>query len=258
MRTLILLSCMFCAIVTAAAQEITIAAASDLNYALREIARRYEATTGSRVRLSFGSSGNLYGAIQNGAPYDVFFSADADYPRKLEAEGLTVPGTLYSYAEGRLVLWVPNESKLDVRKGIGVLTGASVRKIAIANPRHAPYGRAAVAALRSAGIYEAVAGKFVLGENISQTAQFVQTGNADAGLIALSLALAPNMAGAGKYFLLPAASYPPIEQAAVILQSAKNKPEARQFLDFVKGSVAADIMKRYGFRRPEVNAAPAR
>lgn len=237
-----------------AAQEITVGAASDLNYALKEIAQRYETQTGRKVRLSFGSSGNLFAAVQNGAPYDVFFSADADYPRKLEANGLTVPGTIYVYAEGTLVLWVPNGSKLDIQRGVAVLASPGVRKIAIANPRHAPYGRAAVAALRNAGIYDAVAGKFVLGENISQTAQFVQTGNADAGLIALSLALAPSMTSAGKYYVVPATSYPTIEQAAVVLKSAKDKAAAAHFLKFVKGAEGAEILKRYGFRLPNTRS----
>ena len=229
------------------AQEITVAAAADLNYALKEIAQKYESQTGKKVQITFGSSGNFFTGIQNGAPYDVFFSADIDYPRKLEAAGLTVPGTLYQYAVGRIVLWVPNQSKLNLNQGLAVLTDPSVRKIAIANPQHAPYGRAAVAALRSTNLYDRVSSKFVMGENISQTAQFVQSGNADIGIIALSLAKGPAMANAGRYHMIPSDTYPPIEQAAVVLKSAKDQAAARQFLDFVKSHTGSEVLARYGF-----------
>ena len=129
--------------VVCTAQEITVAAAADLNYALKEIAQKFESQTGKKVQITFGSSGNFFTGIQNGAPYDLFFSADIDYPSKLEAAGLTVPGTLYEYAVGNIVLWVPNESKLNLNRGLAVLTDPSISKIAIANPKHAPYGRAA-------------------------------------------------------------------------------------------------------------------
>ena len=229
------------------AQEITVAAAADLNYALKEIAQKFESQTGKKVQITFGSSGNFFTGIQNGAPYDLFFSADIDYPRKLEAAGLTVPGTLYEYAVGRIVLWVPNESKLNLNQGLAVLTDPSIRKIAIANPQHAPYGRAAVAALQSTKLYDRVSPKFVMGENISQTAQFVQSGNADIGIIALSLAKGPAMSNAGRYYVIPSDTYPPIEQAAVVLKSAKDQAAARQFLDFVKSHAGAEVLARYGF-----------
>jgi molybdate transport system substrate-binding protein len=229
------------------AQEITVAAAADLNFALKEVAQKFEAQTGKKVNLIFGSSGNFFTGIQNGAPYDLFFSADIAYPQKLEAAGLTEPGTLYQYAVGRIVLWAPNSSKLDLNRGLAVLTDPAINKIAIANPAHAPYGRAAVAALRSANLYDRLSPKFVLGENISQTAEFVQSGNADVGIIALSLALAPTMSQAGRYALVPAELYPPIEQAAVILKSAKERATARQFLDFVKSPPGAEVLARYGF-----------
>jgi molybdate transport system substrate-binding protein len=229
------------------AQEITVAAAADLNYALKEVAQKFESQTGKKVQITFGSSGNFFTGIQNGAPYDVFFSADIDYPRKLEAAGLTVPGTLYEYAVGRIVLWVPNESKLNLTQGLAVLTDPSIRKIAIANPQHAPYGRAAVAALQSTKLYDRVSTKFVMGENISQTAQFVQSGNADIGIIALSLAKGPAMSNAGRCYVIPADTHPPIEQAAVVLKSAKDQAAARQFLDFVKSHTGSEILARYGF-----------
>src|SRR3954469_1486751 len=138
----------------AAAQELTVAAASDLNFALREISQKYEAKTGVRIKLTFGSSGTFFTAIQNGAPYDAFFSADLEYPKQLEAAGLITPGTMYEYAVGRLVLWVPKGSPLDVRSGMSLIADPHVKKIAVANPKHAPYGRAAVDAMRSAGVYD--------------------------------------------------------------------------------------------------------
>lgn len=236
--------------IPAAAQEITVAAASDLQPAFRELVPRFESATGTRVKVSFGSSGNISSQIQNGAPYDVFFSADVDYPRRLEFAGLVEPGTLYEYAVGRIVLWVPNSSQLDLKQGLRALLDRSVSKIAIANPQHAPYGRAAVAALRSTGIYEQVQSKFVLGENVSQAAQFVQTGNADAGIVALSLALSPAMQNSGRYAELDAKSYPAIRQGVVALRSSKNKQRAQAFLEFIKGAEAQSVLKRYGLARP--------
>ena len=236
------------AAVSAGAQEITVAAAADLNFALKEITQKYEAKTGAKVKLTFGSSGNFFTAIQNGAPYDVYFSADVDYPKQLEAAGLTEPGTLYEYAVGRLVLWAPRDSPLDVTQGMKLLNDARVRKIAIANPKHAPYGRAAVAAMRTAGVYEKAEGKLVLGENISQTAQFVQTGNADVGLVALSLVMSPTMQG--KYWRVPAETYPAIRQAAVVVRASRQKEAAKRFLEYVKSDEARTVLKKYGFEKP--------
>ena len=158
---------LFCALLLFAslevsAEEITIAAASDLNFVFHEVATRFEKQTGNKVRLSFGSSGNFYAQIQNGAPYDLFFSADVEYPSKLQAAGLIEPGSLYEYAIGRLVLWAPNPSPLDPHQGVKALLDPRVRKIAIANPEHAPYGRAAEAALKNAGIYDQLAGKLIV------------------------------------------------------------------------------------------------
>src|SRR5438270_1183070 len=185
------------------AEELNVAAASDLSFAMKELAASYEKQTGTAVKVTLGSSGNFFTQIQNGAPFDLFFSADIDYPRKLEAAGLGEPGTVYQYATGNIVIWVPAGSRLEVSKGLAVLTDPTVRKIAIANPKHAPYGRAAVAAMTKQGIYDKITDKLVFGENISQTAQFVESGNADVGIIALSLALAPAIADKGKYFELP-------------------------------------------------------
>jgi molybdate transport system substrate-binding protein len=241
----LLCTCSFCS-----AQELTVAAASDLQFVLPEITARFQKETGHSVKLIFGSSGNFFAQIQNGAPFDVFFSADIEYPRKLEAAGLTEPGTLYSYATGKIVLWAPNSSKLDLGRGLQVLLDPSVKKIAIANPQHAPYGRAAEAAMRHAGIYDQVAGKLVLGENISQTASFVASGGAEIGIVALSLALAPSMKEKGKYAEIPASDYPAIEQVAAIIESSMHKGLARQFLIFVKTPAIQGVMGNYGFAVP--------
>jgi molybdate transport system substrate-binding protein len=229
------------------AQEITVAAAADLQFAMEDVAARFQKETGKTAKLIYGSSGNFFQQIQNGAPFDMFFSANLDYPKKLEATGLTEPGSYYQYAKGKIVIWVRNESKLDLSSGMKVLLDPSVKKIAVANPQHAPYGQAAVAAMQNEKIYEQVKDKFVLGENISQTASFVVSGSADAGIVALSLALSPNMKDKGRYAEIPADEYPPIEQACVILGSSKNKETARQFLSFVKTIAIGDVLKSYGF-----------
>jgi molybdate transport system substrate-binding protein len=229
------------------AQEITAAAAADLQFAMQDVAARFQKATGKTVNLTYGSSGNFFQQIQNGAPFDVFFSANLDYAKKLEAAGLTVPGSYYQYAKGKIVIWVRNDSKLDLSSGMRVLLDPSVKKIAVANPQHAPYGQAAVAAMQNDKIYEKVKDKFVLGENISQTASFVVSGAADVGIVALSLALSPNMKDKGRYFEVPSGEYPAIEQACVILASSKNKETAGQFLSFVKTAATGDVLRSYGF-----------
>ena len=234
----------------ALAEEITIAAASDLNFAFREIATEYENTTGNHVRLTLGSSGNFFAQIQNGAPFDLYFSADIAYPRNLEEAGLTVPGSLYQYAVGRIVLWTGHELRIDVTKGFEALREPTIRKIAIANPKHAPYGRAAVAAMEHFKVYDQVKDRLILGENISQAAQFIESGACDVGIIALSLAVAPAMKSKGTYWEVPADAHLPLEQGAVILKSSKNQEAARQFLEFIKGPNGQEIMKRYGFIVP--------
>ena len=238
----------------AVAEEITIAAASDLNFAFREIVAEYETTTGNHVRLSLGSSGNFYAQIQNGAPFDLYFSADIAYPRKLEEAGLTIPGSLYQYAVGRIVLWTGNESHLDLSKGLEILRESTIKKIAIANPKHAPYGRAAVAAMEYFKVYDQVKDKLILGENISQAAQFIESGACDIGIIALSLAVAPAMKSKGTYWEIPVEAHPALEQGAVILKSSKQQESARQFLTFVKGVQGQAIMTRYGFVVPRSGA----
>ena len=232
----------------AAGQEITVAAAADMNAVLPELAARYTKQTGRAVKLSFGSSGNLTHQIRNGAPFDVFFSADEEYPRQLVADGLAVKDSLYRYAVGRLVLWVPSESTLDLQKlGMTGLLDPSVKKCSIANPQHAPYGRAAEAALKHFAVYDRVAAKLVLGENVAQAAQFVESGNAQAGLIALSQALAPAMKNKGRYWTVPLDSYPTLTQAAVVLSGSKSQAAARKFLEFARSPEATSLLEACGF-----------
>jgi molybdate transport system substrate-binding protein len=235
----------------ARADEVSVAAASDLSFAFKEVAVGFKKQTGHTMRVSTGSSGNSFAQIRNGAPFDVFFSADAEYPRTLEREGLAQPDSLYIYAIGRIVIWA-QKGKVDLKKdGMRVLLHPPVRKIAIANPRHAPYGRAAVAALKHFGIYKQVEAKLVYGENVSQAAQFVESGNAQAGIIALSLASAPQMKDHGEQWLIPEEAHPRLEQAAVILRTARNAKAAQALFDYLRGAEGQAILKRYGFQLPE-------
>ncbi|MEK9141930.1 MAG: molybdate ABC transporter substrate-binding protein [Nitrospirota bacterium] len=233
------------------AEEITVAAAADLNFAFKELVSEYEKTSGNQVKLTLGSSGNFFAQIQNGAPFDVYFSADISYPKKLEEAGLTIPGSLYRYAIGRIVLWTRHESPIDVTQGIAALRQPSAKKIAIANPRHAPYGRAAVAAMEHFKMYDDLKDRLVLGDNISQAAQFVESGAADIGIIALSLALAPAMSTKGTYWEIPAEAHPPLEQGAVIVKTSMRIDSVKQFLEFMKSRQGLAIMQRYGFAAPE-------
>lgn len=173
--------------------EVVVAAAADLKFAMAPLVAAFRATRPDVVfKISYGSSGSFHAQISNGAPFDLFFSADADFPRQLAKAGLSTDGKVALYGIGQLVVWVPAASPIDVRKlGIRALLHPSVRRIAIANPRHAPYGRAAEAAMKSLGVHEQLMEKLVLGENVAQAAQFVESGSAEIGILALSLALAP-------------------------------------------------------------------
>jgi molybdate transport system substrate-binding protein len=228
-----------------------IAAAGDLEWVMAEVAHRFEDETQDRIEVTYGSSGNFFQQLENGAPFDLFFSANLDYPRKLEQDGFAEAGSLYEYAEGKLVTWVPNSSSLDVDQGIELLVNGSITKIAIANPRHAPYGEAAVAAMRHEGIYDKVQSKLVLGENVSQALSFVVSGSADVGLVALSLALSPSVREKGRFAEISRADYPAIRQACVILKSSKNKEIARQFLKFMRTPAISALLRDYGFDVPD-------
>lgn len=243
-------------------RSIRVAAAADLQFAMAEIVQAFEKQTATTVKVTYGSSGNFFSQIRNGAPFDLFFSADIDYPRKLAQTGTADPATLYEYAAGRIVIWIPSNAAVNVsRETWKVLLDARIHKIAIANPEHAPYGRAALAAMQKAGIYEQVKTKLVYGENISQAAQFVQSGNAQAGIIALSLAHSPAMKS-GNFWIIPGDMYAPIEQAAIVLSAAQNRAEAEGFLRFVKGPEGRAILERFGFQVParseKASAAPGR
>ena len=231
--------------------RVRVAAASDLNAAFGDLIVRFGASHDVDVSVSYGSSGNFYAQLLNQAPFDLFLSADVSYPNRLAARGLTVPQSEFTYAIGRIAVWAPSASPLDIeREGLQALTQASVAHVAIANPEHAPYGRAAVAAMRSAGVYDRIAPKLVVGENIAQAMQFVQSGAADAGIVALSLALAPAVKGKGRVFEIPADSYPRLEQGGVILKSAADVDAARALRGFLLSADGQAILKQYGFAVP--------
>jgi molybdate transport system substrate-binding protein len=231
-------------------KQIRVAAAADLQTAMPELAKSFEAQTGVSVDVVYGSSGNFFSQIQNGAPLDVFFSADSEYPRELEKSGFAEPHTAAVYAIGSIVLWMPANAACNPEaERWKCLQRSSVKKIAIANPEHAPYGRAAVAALQKAGIYGEVKAKLVLGENISQAAQFVQSGNAQVGILAYSLTRSPALNG-GKQWEIPRGSYPPIEQTVIVLAAAKEKAAAQEFAKFVTQGPGRAVLAKFGFQPP--------
>jgi molybdate transport system substrate-binding protein len=232
-------------------ESILIAAASNLRFAMGDICHAFQEENPSvQTKVSYGSSGNFFAQVKQGAPFDIFFSADAAYPELLEKEGLTVKETQKVYAVGEIVLWFPNESKIDSDKGLQAVTSAEIKKLAIANPRHAPYGRAAEESLRYYGLWDKVQEKLIYGENISQAAQFVHTGAADAGIVALSLAISTKMLQEGRYWAIPDKSHSDIEQVYVVLKKGKGKESIRRFLDFIRGEKGGKILSRYGFVIP--------
>lgn len=235
------------------AQTFRIAAASDLQFVFPDLASQYEKQSGTKLAITYGSSGDLSAQIQNGAPFDLFFSADVAYPHQLVTAHLANPDSLQVYAVGRLVLWLSPDSPLDPSAGLKILLDPRVQKIAIANPDHAPYGRAAIAALKSAKLYDPLKPKLVFGENISQAAQFVQSGSAQAGLLAFSLAVSPALKS-GKRWEIPANQYPPVEQAVILLSASANKAAAQAFLDYLKSPSARATFEKYGFFLPPPSA----
>jgi molybdate transport system substrate-binding protein len=233
-------------------REVRVAAASDLKFAFDEVASEFQKKNpGVKVTVTYGSSGNFYAQLSNQAPFDLYLSADIEYPRKLVDSGLAVKESEFVYAVGHLVVWVPNGSKLDLDKlGVRAVADPSVKKLAIANPKFAPYGRAAEAALKNSGVYDDVKDRLVLGENIAQTAQFVESGSADVGIIALSLAVAPVMRDKGRYWSVPSDAYPRLEQGGVILTWAKDLESTQAVRAFVTGGDGRAVLKRYGFLLP--------
>jgi molybdate transport system substrate-binding protein len=235
------------------AQKLSVAAAADLQFALDDISRGFrQAHPEIDAAVTYGSSGNFYAEIRNQAPFDVFLSADIEYPRKLAQEGYADARSMFTYGVGRIVVWAPRQSSLDLAHlQIRALEDDSVKHIAIANPQHAPYGRAAVAAMQSLGVYGRVESKLVLGENIAQTLQFVQSGAADVGIVALALALAPSTRAQGQYWEIPLDAYPKIEQAGVVLSHAKDAAAAREFCAYLQSAAARARLREYGFYLPE-------
>lgn len=230
------------------AGKISIAAAADLKFCLDSLVQEYRKVHATdEIQVTYGSSGKAFTQIQQGAPFDVFFSADVEYPNKLAEAGLAASKPRL-YALGRIVLWSATEdaSKLDLRS----LAQARFAKVAIANPSHAPYGKRAEEALRRSGLWDVVRPKLVMGENIAQTAQFVQSGNASIGILALSLVKSPAFSGQG-YSLVPESLHSPLEQAVVILKRAERNPLATDFVDFLFTVPARKVFQRYGFSLPE-------
>jgi molybdate transport system substrate-binding protein len=235
-----------------AKRTVRVAAASDLQFALKEVVAAFEAAQADRhVEVTYGSSGNLYAQLTNKAPLDMFLSADMSYPRRLVEAGLAAPDSEFLYGIGQIVVWVPASSPLDIKElGMRALVEPSVKKIAIANPKHAPYGRVAEAALQKLGVYDEAKDRLVLGDNIAQTAQFVESGAADIGIIALSLALAPAMKDKGRYWLVPQDAYPRLEQGGVIMNDAKDAAAASELRSFLIGEKAKAILRTFGFVIP--------
>jgi len=233
-------------------RTITVAAAADLKFALDEVIAAYRTRAPAvEVRVAYGSSGSFFAQLSHGAPFDLFLSADATYPRRLAGAGLAARERIFPYATGRLAVWVPRASPLDLeRLGLAALLDPSVRRIAIANPEHAPYGRAAEAALRSGGLLDRLRPRLVLGENVSQAAQFVQSGNADAGLVALSLTRAPILQREGRAWEVPPPAYPRLDQAGVVLASSREPEAAGAFAAFLTGPEGRAILARWGFDPP--------
>ena len=233
----------------------TIAAASDLKFALDDIAATFQKQTGKTVRIVYGSSGNFFQQIAQHAPFEIFMSADEDFIFKLADKNLTVDrGALY--ATGRIVLFAPKNSALKVDEPMAdlrrALADGRLKKFAIANPEHAPYGRAAMEALKQAHLWGKIEPKLVLGENVSQAAQFALSGSTQGGIFAYSLALSPEFSNAGSYVLIPDSMHSPLRQSMVLTKKAS--VAAREFYSYMQSTTALDVFKRYGFVLPTESA----
>lgn len=235
------------------AEEITIAAAADLQYAMQVLIDEYRRSDpGTQIRAVYGSSGTFNAQIAQGAPFDLYFSADISYPQALHASGLAA-SEVVPYARGRLVLW-------SAREDVGMLSWTDLqqerfRRIAIANPLHAPYGKRAEEVLQALGLLDSLRTKLVLGDNIAQTLQFVQTGSADIGIVALSLVAAPALRGKGWYQLVPEDLHAPLLQGFIVTRRAADNAAARRFAAFMATTQAQDILSAYGFVPPTAGAA---
>jgi molybdate transport system substrate-binding protein len=242
--------------------QVRVAAAADLEPVLPPIIDQFRHTTGIDVQVTYQASAALTTQIQNGAPFDVFLSADLGYPQKLISAGLAeglgegTSGTPIPYAKGTLVLWTRKDGKLPP-PSLDLLRNAALKRLAIANPDRAPYGKAAVSALQKLGIYDALKPRFALAENIAQAAQFVDSGNADAGLISLTSAKTPRLSSNGQYFVVPSDLYPPIEQGAVLVSNTTQRVPAKKFLVFLMSAPIQERLEKFGLKsgRP-VPSAP--
>ena len=233
-----------------ARETVSIAAAADLIYCVAELNSEFRKRNADvDVEASNGSSGMFFQQIRQGAPFDIFMSADLDYPRKLAAEGHMDAASLTLYAIGRIVLWT-TQKDVNVDMGLPVLRDSKVQKIALANPEHAPYGRAAKAAIEKAGLWKEIEPKVVYGENIVQAKQYAETGNAEIAVLALSLVKAPTMLGKGRYWQIPEDMYPTLEQGAGLTTAGKAKAGAQAYLEFLRTPEARKIFGKYGFLLP--------
>jgi molybdate transport system substrate-binding protein len=223
------------------AAETRVAVAANFSAAAKEIAERFKEKTGHTALLSFASTGQLYAQMTQGAPFDVFLAADADRPEKAVAEGLAVPDSRFTYATGRLVLWSADPNRI---RDSSILKSGTFSKIAVANPKTAPYGAAALEVMKAMGIYEGLRPKIVEGENITQAYQFVATGNAELGFVALSQVIATDK---GSRWIVPADLYTTIAQDAVLLKRGENSDAAKAFVEFLKGPEANAVKEKYGY-----------
>lgn len=225
--------------------DIRVAVASNFQPAMSEISERFEARTGRKVSLGFGSTGKHFAQIENGAPFAAFLAADATHPRLLEEHGLTVPGSRFTYALGELVLWSPEPGSLDAPEA--VLARGDFRHLAIADPELAPYGTAARQVLEALGLWDELATRLVRGENVGQAFQYVASGNAELGFVAYSQVLTGDRAATGSMWRVPRSLYEPIEQQAVLL--VENEV-ARELLDFIASDEGRAIVRRHGYALP--------
>lgn len=230
------------------AEQVNVAVASNFSAPMNAIAAEFARDTGHQARPSFGSSGKFYAQIRNGAPFQAFLSADDETPSRLEREGLTVPGSRFTYAIGTLALWSPQTGYVDAQGE--VLRHGRFNKLAIANPKLAPYGAAAVEVLDHMGLHNALTAKLVRGENIAQTWQFVSTGNAELGFVALSQIMKDGKITAGSTWVVPSRLHSPILQDTVLLPSGKGNPAAEALMKYLKGDKARAILKSYGYELP--------
>ena len=228
----------------ALAEQVLVAVAANFVPPFREVAMEFEKATGHNVQVASGSSGNFYAQIKNGAPFDVFFSADNERPKLLEDEGLGVKGSRFTYAIGRLVLWSPDPKLV---KGEDTLRSESFKHLAIANPKTAPYGLAAMQAMQKLGLWERLQPRLVMGENLGQTMGFIESGNAELGFLALSQVMDPKMKGKGGRWDVPINLHEPIQQDVVLLAKGKENPAAKALMDFMGGPQATAIIERYGY-----------